>query len=252
MKPVRGLSAEPAGLRRYRVDHPDGTWDEYKDHDDGTAVAELKAALTLAQRGLCCYCEGRLPPEPEAGERLVQVEHFQPKSVAIPGTNVHLHPTNLLASCPGRLREPWPHGYEDKRTRRDNIHCDHKKGDTPPEGRIADPRLLHLGERILAVDDLGRMSVDEGECCSVSPELVASTLDELGLDCRLLREHRETVWIELFDETDELEDEEYERYARAWLLPDDQGLLPPYWTTARSSFGPVAEAVIASAGGALP
>ena len=85
----------------------------------------------------------------------------------------------------------------------------------------------------------------------VSPEDVNGIIEMLNLNARRLREARERRWRALNDEwgdwTERLADRDHlHEAARRELLPD-RGRLPPFFTTARSYFGPVAERVLGEA-----
>lgn len=57
---------EPASLTRHRLT-PHCDYDNYAEKDD------LRYALVTEQRGLCCYCMGRIRNGPAA----VKIEHWQ-------------------------------------------------------------------------------------------------------------------------------------------------------------------------------
>lgn len=91
--------------------------------------AQLAAALTTVQRGLCCYCQARLGAD-------FKVEHFKPQS-AFP--ELDLKWGNLWAACPGNPGPPR------------NQTCDTRKGATAigldPGQAVAD-RCTFKGGRL--------------------------------------------------------------------------------------------------------
>lgn len=109
---------EPASLAAHRQrSHSD--YDNYREKD------ELRRALIAEQRGLCCYCMGRI----KAGREFMKIEHWRCQSRY---TDLELDYRNLLASCHGRMSGPGggpPHLQ----------HCDTKKADRDLEWNPADP-----------------------------------------------------------------------------------------------------------------
>ena len=97
--------AEPASLTAHRQTPP-CDYDNYGPKDD------LRHALVTEQRGLCCYCMGRV----HNGPTTMKIEHWRCQS---------RHPAeqliyrNLLGACLGGHRQP-AHLQ----------HCDTRKGDS--------------------------------------------------------------------------------------------------------------------------
>lgn len=97
-------AAEPGSLRRHRAtSHSD--YDNYRDKDG------LRAALVVEQRGLCCYCMGRILPE----HKKMKIEHWR---CVAKYPERQLYYSNLLGACLGG---------EGKGARFE--HCDTKKAD---------------------------------------------------------------------------------------------------------------------------
>ena len=109
---------EPTSLTAHRQ-RPHGDYANYRDKD------ELRRALVTEQRGLCCYCTGRIRAEQAA----MKIEHWRCQA-RYPDRQLDYR--NLLASCHGRVCGPGgqpPHLQ----------HCDTKKGDSDLERNPADP-----------------------------------------------------------------------------------------------------------------
>lgn len=109
---------EPASLTAHRQQRP-SDYDNYPEKD------QLRRALVTEQRGLCCYCMGRV----EAGREFMNIEHWRSQSRY---PDLQLNYRNLLASCRGRKSGPGggpPHLQ----------HCDAKKADRDLEFNPADP-----------------------------------------------------------------------------------------------------------------
>ena len=109
---------EPASLTAH-CRRPHSDYDNYREKN------ELRSALVTEQRGLCCYCMGRI----RADRKSMKIEHWQCQRYY---GHRELDYRNLLASCPGRVSGPGggpPHLQ----------HCDTRKGDRDLEWNPADP-----------------------------------------------------------------------------------------------------------------
>lgn len=94
---------EPAALQEYRK-LPDASYDGFPDKD------ALRESIVDEQRGLCCYCMGRISPD-SAG---MKIEHCQSQEAH---PDQALNYRNLLGACKGGEGSP-------PRLQ----HCDTKKG----------------------------------------------------------------------------------------------------------------------------
>ena len=94
---------EPPSLTAHRQ-APDSDYDNYRDKD------ALREALATEQRGLCCYCMGRIRP----GAKM-KIEHWRCQAHY---PNERLSYRNLLGACLGNEGQPAR-----------SQHCDTKKGD---------------------------------------------------------------------------------------------------------------------------
>ncbi|WP_428278688.1 TIGR02646 family protein [Candidatus Palauibacter sp.] len=109
---------EPPSLTAHRqTSH--SSYENYQEKD------ELRNALVTEQRGLCCYCMGRIKPDRTA----MKIEHWQCRA-RHPGRELAYR--NLLAACPGRLGDGVGQPARLQ-------HCDTRKGDSDLKWNPAEP-----------------------------------------------------------------------------------------------------------------
>lgn len=113
---------EPASLTAHRKN-------AHSDYDNYKAKAELRQVLVTDQRGLCCYCMGRI----SGAVTRMKIEHWRCQS-RFPSEQLNYR--NLLAACLGGKGQP-------SRLQ----HCDTSKGDRDLEWNPADPSH-HIETRI--------------------------------------------------------------------------------------------------------
>ena len=89
--------------------------------DNYRAKDELRQALVAEQRGLCCYCMGRILPEPAS----MKIEHWHCQSRY---GHEQLEYGNILGACLGS--QELPNRLQ---------HCDTRKGDLDLQWNPADP-----------------------------------------------------------------------------------------------------------------
>jgi len=106
--------AEPPSLTAHRQT-PHCDYDNYADK------AALRHALVSEQRGICCYCMGRIRNGPTS----MKIEHWQCRHWY---QDKQLNYSNLLGACLGGNGQP-PHLQ----------HCDTRKGDQDLKWNPADP-----------------------------------------------------------------------------------------------------------------
>lgn len=99
------------------------------DYNNYGAKDELRHSLVGEQRGLCCYCMGRIRNTVEA----MKVEHWRPQS-RFPDEQLSYR--NLLGACLGGNGQP---GHLQ--------HCDARKGDRDLQWNPAEP-AHHIETRI--------------------------------------------------------------------------------------------------------
>ena len=114
--------AEPASLTAHRQT-PHCDYDNYVPKDD------LRHALVTEQRGLCCYCMGRI----HNGPATMKIEHWRCQAHH-PGEQINYR--NLLGACIGGPGQP-PHLQ----------HCDTRKGDGDLQWNPADA-AHHIETRV--------------------------------------------------------------------------------------------------------
>ena len=125
---------EPRSLTAYRLTPP-GDYDNYPDKD------ALRRSLSAEQRGLCCYCMGRIRPDANS----MKIEHWRSQARY---PREQLSYRNLLGACPGG--EGQPPGLQ---------HCDTRKGDQNLRWNPADPgrdiasRLCYRADGAIVSDD---------------------------------------------------------------------------------------------------
>jgi uncharacterized protein (TIGR02646 family) len=127
---------EPASLTAHRLT-PHCDYDNYADK------AALRHTLVIEQRGICCYCMGRIRNGPDT----MKIEHWQCQS-RFPVEQLNYR--NLLGACLGGDGQP-PHLQ----------HCDTRKGDRDLRWNPADPthhietRLRYEADGSIRSDDAG-------------------------------------------------------------------------------------------------
>ena len=127
---------EPVSLTKHRKTL-------YSDYDNYRAKDELRNSLVSEQRGLCCYCMGRIRPESES----MKIEHWRCQEHY---RDEELNYGNLLGACLGG------HGRPPKLQ-----HCDTKKGDSDLLWNPGDP-AHHVKTRI-RYEPNGAILSDEAE-----------------------------------------------------------------------------------------
>ncbi len=121
---------EPRSL----VEHRATTGAEF----DGCNKADIRTSLVQEQRGLCCYCCGRIA----ATHNGMKIDHFEAQSVE---PEKALSYSNMLGACLGGMGNPPK-----------LQHCDTKRGNRPIEYNPADPlRDIHS---VIVLGANGRLS----------------------------------------------------------------------------------------------
>jgi len=109
---------EPAFLAKYRL-QPDADWDQDVRRDEKQEAREL---LCTEQGSLCCFCEGRIEPQPDK----MKVAHFVPQTV---DKSLMFSWNNLLGACKGGEK------FGEKTNQKD-CHCDTKQGEDKLDSRL--------------------------------------------------------------------------------------------------------------------
>lgn len=259
MKALRPLTEAPPGVQDFLRRHPATTdWKifsdyvEYENQQGHSAHHELLEALKAKQHGLCAYCEIDLSSFDH------QIEHFLPKSEH---KLLTYDPENLLAACMGGTN---PHSPDVRRKAlkpsRRSMSCGQFK-DRGRTGCVPAPKPTKIPRkpRLVEVDDSGTIyaAVAACETSKWPAEQLTKTLNDcLNLNCERLRQARATVWTKLNEQLlselarlgapsdDDAFEEALRSLATDYLLPDDNGLLAPFFTTHRSFFGEIGELVL--------
>lgn len=113
---MRAISKNPEPLSlTVHCNKPHSNYDNYAAKDD------LRHALAIEQRGLCCYCMRRIVPKREC----MKIEHWRSQANY---PKEQLQYRNLLGACLGGEGQPWH-----------LQHCDTRKGDSQLEWNPANP-----------------------------------------------------------------------------------------------------------------
>lgn len=151
--------AEPNSLTQHRAQ-------VHSDYDNYAQKDELRTALVSEQKGLCCYCTGRIRSESNA----MKIEHWQCQATY---PNLQLAYGNLLGAClGGEGKSP------------DQQHCDTRKANRNLRWNPAS--TAHVIETRL------RFLVD-GTVESVDQEFNTQLSEVLGLNLSYLKSSRKAV-----------------------------------------------------------
>ncbi|WP_051449385.1 retron system putative HNH endonuclease [Rhizobium leguminosarum] len=126
--------AEPNSLTHHRAQ-------AHSDYDNYTQKADLRAALVGEQKGLCCYCTGRVRAESTA----MKIEHWQsqanyPQQQLVYG--------NLLGAClGGEGKSPAEQHCDTKKANRD------LKWNPADTAHVIETRLSYLVDGTVACSD---------------------------------------------------------------------------------------------------
>ena len=137
------------------------------DYDNYAAKDDLRNALVSEQRGLCCYCMGRIRNEPTT----MKIEHWWCRAHH-PGGQLNYR--NLLGSCQGGEGQP-----------RSLQHCDTQKGDTDLAWNPADP--AHRIETRIRYELDGSIRADDAD-------FDGQLNDVLNLNLPVLKNNRKGIY----------------------------------------------------------
>ncbi|ENA1514429.1 TIGR02646 family protein [Escherichia coli] len=194
-------TAEDQFLINFKAQNPNGTWDEFRNHEQGILYKRLKQHICNDQMYLCAYCEIDLDRE---NEHEIKVEHFKSKSGSLPGgSNWHLEWSNLLAVCLGGTNtsddfelpanlscDSYKSHYEDK----------NKINDKDWTGKILLPLTLPDAHNFFTFEKVtGKLLPNESYCNTISIDgkpaaetlsIVTKTIEVLNLNCSRLNNAR--------------------------------------------------------------
>ena len=250
MKSIRELNKPTPGLAKY-LDAlgDDANWGEFRAHNAGASYSELIEKLTDVQHGLCGYCEINLI------ELDRQIEHVIPRSDPQYGVAGEVDITNMIACCKGGTESTFASSQkssDEDRYRdpvKDNMSCGQAKGDHN-DADFLDPRKLPTLPSLTNVLVDGQLEVDKEACESegIPVDRVTRTIEILNLNAERLRLAREVWRNDLVERSGLISDpndpSKMDIWIRSMLTPDENGRLVPFFTTARSYFGPLAERVL--------
>jgi uncharacterized protein (TIGR02646 family) len=151
--------AEPVSLRYFRA-QAESRYEDFRETD------ELRDALVIEQRGLCCYCTGAIRADGTA----MKIEHWQCRDRY---RELQLNYSNLLGAC----REGEGQSAEFH-------HCDTRKGNGDLKWNPANPAHA-IESRVQYRADGTIVSQDEEFCCQLN--------SLLGLNLAFLKNSRKAV-----------------------------------------------------------
>lgn len=151
---------EPASLIRHRQT-------PHADYNNYAEKADVRQALVTEQRGLCCYCMGRIQGEKDS----MKIEHWQCQAHH---EEEQLAYRNLLGACLGGEGQPGP-----------LQHCDTKKANQDLQWNPAN-QTHHIETRI-RYDADGTIRSDD---VTFDTELN----DVLNLNLPVMKNHRKGVY----------------------------------------------------------
>ena len=244
MKRIRRLSEAGDGLKDYLAgDGKQANWEGFRNHQGGEAYKELVQALCHIQHGLCGYCEINIIPQDK------QVEHVVPRNHPSQGKAGELDPANMMLCCQGGTC-PINDNVRRRKPIKKNRSCGQVKGSSV-DPQFIDPRDLPPLPSLVRVDDEGKISADKDACtdAKIGVSRVEKTIQILGLNVPHLKNAQKRQWGDLHTTWKDYSDDRQvmEEAARMELLPREDGCLPPFFSTSRSYFGPVAERILAEA-----
>ena len=249
MKRIRALEEPTPGLVEYQEEELESaTWEGFGSHRGSSeAKRELAEALVAVQHGLCGYCEIGLHPRDR------EIEHVIPRSdTARGGVARVLDHTNMIACCRGNAAEPHHPDIRDEPSRfrppvRKHRSCGHAKEDKS-DADFLDPRAVPALPSLVRVFGDGEIAPDKLACMAtgVDAARVERTIKTLGLNVPRLKEGRAARWRALEEDLHHYGEDrtKIRAAARRELAPGELGRLPAFFTTTRSFFGQLAEAIL--------
>lgn len=176
-------------------------WELFK-NEQQEAYKAIRSILEQNQQGLCAFCETAL------SDTNRQIEHFIPKSRTTSNEEWTINFENYLLVCKGNENK-FDKNYSDNPSHLANLTCGAKKGDINPRGEICNPYDDLPEEPIFGIEHQEngiKYAPDEDTCRknNIDPNLVASTIEHLGLNCPNLMRRRKDAWNDLMKREDEI------------------------------------------------
>lgn len=175
-------------------------WELFK-NEQQRAYEAIRTILEQNQQGLCAFCETTL------SDTNRQIEHFIPKSLTTSGAEWTINFDNYVLACRGNENK-FHQDYSDDPSQLANLTCGAKKGDIDPRGKICNPYDISE-EPIFCIEHQEngiKYAPNEATCRkhNIDPNLVASTIEHLGLNCPNLMRRRKNAWNDLMQREDEI------------------------------------------------
>jgi len=248
VKKIATLNKATQGLEKYLEETlpQNRSWENfrnfpgYENADGHRAHRELMLALSKQQHGLCAYCEIEL----KEADR--QIEHFHPKSK---NKDRAFDVSNLLVACKGG--EDFVNRLEPIK---ENLSCGAFHGNEELQDDQHPFHLPAMPSIFLAHLEIDKVVIRvDGKACentAILTEQAEAMLSCFNLNCTRLRNARFEIWKKLEEDLLQLweegksDDEAFSELAGVYLLPDNSGKLPPFFTTRRSFLGESAEELL--------
>lgn len=259
MKRVYKSKKEPESLRKYRLSHPEETWEHFR-RRIRMGYKDVKKQILQDQHGLCAYCEISIKLAEDDDEvDDFRVEHFYPKSCTLEhGDNYHLDWRNLLGVCHGGSQPYVPDAEWRYSTQKRDRSCDVPKGNKEISSQILNPLRIPGKVRLFRyAEHSGKIFVDESTCPRYLQQKAKRTIRELNLNAPRLMRMRRMVIQKLEDDIAmELEqgaqlEDVLTMLAETCLVPNYEGISLPFFSVIRWYLGEAAEKVICNSGNKL-
>lgn len=196
-------------LTDYATEHPEASWEDFRDHNNGISYREIKSKIFQEQNNLCAYCETSLEGAYENNRR---IEHFRSKSDSTEESiNVHLDWFNLLGVCVGGSDEENKINFKLPA----NLSCDSHKAhlesiekikDKDWNGKVLFPFTLPDPHQLFHFEKFSGMLIPNKIYCEqieiaenkfpTTEELVGQTIRVFNLNCYRLCQARLIVFHE--------------------------------------------------------
>jgi len=193
-------SNSPNELTKYFDNHPNDSWENFRNFNEGDGYNAVKGLVFTDQGELCAYCEKNTRRHYPHEKR---IEHYHSKSEKNhSGINWGLDWNNVIGVCLGgsdtKISHPLP----------ENLSCDSHKGHfetknklpIPCDGYVLNPLDIIATPVLFDFDkSTGELAVNSAACAQYSPkhnnftsvnELVENTIKVFNLNCNRLTEDR--------------------------------------------------------------
>lgn len=243
---------EPNLLSIYKRENPNSDWKNgFRQNAGAEANQSVRDALKNEQFGLCVYCEIDLKDSGGIGFDDFRVEHFFPENPKAgesrgDGINYALHWPNLFGCCTGGN---VPHVVEsEERYSNPHTHCDVPKMNNDWTAIILDPTVdIPAFPSLFEFNEEGTISVSDS-CPQEIKEKANKSIEYLKLNTKKIERFRSATIQKIRDELLSFPEENLpavlNELSEAYLCPDNNGKLSPFFSTIRWYLGPAAEDVL--------